>query len=107
VKRDQLRLSAHQTIETSRDFNGRFFVAYSSGASIFVRDPKELRRFLNIPKAVPMRTALDSWLASLAEQDAAKNAPVQEHPGDANVEGSWDPLSHQPEGLDPSDPPVV
>ena len=95
MKRDQLRLSAHQTVETSRDFNGRFFVAYSSGASVFVRDPKELRRFLNITKAIPMRQALDSWLASLADQDAAKDAPVQEHPGDANVEGSFDPLAHQ------------
>lgn len=106
MKRDALRLSPHQTVETARDFNGRYWIAYSSGASVFVRDAAELRRFLKLPKSIPMRQALDSWLASLADQDASRQGAAVEHPGDANVEGSWDPLSHpqEQEQLDPSDP---
>jgi hypothetical protein len=46
LKRDTLRLSPHQSIETSRDWNGRYFIAYSGGASVFIRDIAELRRFL-------------------------------------------------------------
>ena len=79
AKRDTLRLSHHQFIETSRDHNGRFWIAYSSGASVFLREPKEVRRFLKVAKGLPMREALDSWLASLEDMDnirANKDAPV-------------------------------
>jgi hypothetical protein len=72
MKRDALRLSQHQFIETSRDHNGRYFIAYSSGASIFVRDIADLRRFLKLPKSLPMRESLESWLASLGDQDASQ-----------------------------------
>ena len=72
MKRDALRLSQHQFVETSRDFNGRYFIAYSSGASIFVRDIADLRQFLKLPKGLPMRESLESWLCSLGEQDASQ-----------------------------------
>ncbi len=72
MKRDALRLSQHQFVETSKDFNGRYWIAYSSGASIFVRDIADLRRFLKLPKGLPMRESLESWLASLGDQDASK-----------------------------------
>jgi hypothetical protein len=101
VKRDALRLSQHQFIETSRDHNGRYFIAYSSGASIFVRDIADLRRFLKLPKGLPMRESLESWLCSLADMDAKRKGDVPAPVGDANVEGSFDPLAH---GLDESDP---
>jgi len=74
VKRDKLRLSQHQCIETYRDHNGRAYVAYSSGASVFVRDIADLRRFLKLPKALPMRESLESWLASLGDQDTSQQA---------------------------------
>jgi len=74
MKRDALRLSQHQFIETSRDHNGRYFIAYSSGASVFVRDIADLRRFLKLPKALPMRELLESWLASLGDQDTSRQA---------------------------------
>jgi hypothetical protein len=101
MKRDRLVLSQSQSIETGRDWNGRFFIAYSSGASVFIRDITELRRFLKIPKSIPMRASLDSWLESLADMDAQRKEKVAEPVGDANVEGSWDPQAH---GLDESDP---
>jgi hypothetical protein len=94
VKRDRLVLSQHQSIETGRDWSGRFFIAYSGGASVFIRDLKELRRFLKIPKSIPMRESLESWLASLADMDAKRKGPVEAPVGDANVEGSWDPHAH-------------
>ena len=55
MKREKLNLSQYQSIETGRDASGRFFVAYSNGASVFIRDLKELRRFLKVPKSIQMR----------------------------------------------------
>jgi hypothetical protein len=102
VKRDTLRLSQHQAIETSRDTNGRYWIAYSGGASVFIRDAAELRRFLKIPKALPMRESLESWLASLAAMDAERMGADQS--SDVRLSRSntsFDPLAHQ---LDESDP---
>ena len=79
ARRETLRLSQYQSIETDRDLNGRYYIAYSGGCSIFYRDTKELLKFLKIPKSIPMRASLDSWLASLAEADAQRKsakAPV-------------------------------
>ena len=101
MKRDKLRLSQHQFIETSRDSNGRYWIAYSSGASVFLREPKDLRHFLNLSKGLPMRESLESWLASLADMDAKRRGDVPAPLGDAQVEGSFDPLAH---ALDESDP---
>jgi hypothetical protein len=94
VKYDKLHLSPHTSIETYRDHNGRAYVAYSGGASVFLRDTQDLRRFLKIPKGLPMRESLESWLASLADQDAKRKGAVEAPVGDANVEGSWDPKAH-------------
>jgi hypothetical protein len=97
MKRDRLRLSAHQYIESGRDTNGRFFIAYSSGASVFVRDYADLRRFLRLPKGIPMRDALESWLSELPTKTGAA-APG----GDlSRSDHSFDPIAHQ---LDESDP---
>ena len=93
-KRETLHLSQHQTIETGLDWNGRYFVAYSSGASVFIRDRKELVRWLKVPKSIPTRASLESWLDSLDAYDATKKeakAPVPH----AQVEGSFDPLAHE------------
>lgn len=101
AKRDALRLSQHQFIETGRDWNGRWFIAYSSGASIFLRDPKDLRRFLKVAKGLPMRESLDSWLASLADMDAKRKGADQPPETLSLPNDSFDPLAHQ---LDESDP---
>lgn len=80
MRRERLHLSPHQSIETSRDTNGRFYIAYSGGASVFIRDLKELRRFLKVPKGIPSREALDSWLASLEAMDAERVAKREHLP---------------------------
>ncbi len=101
MRREKLHLSAHQNIETYRDATGRAFVAFSSGCSMFFRDRKELVRWLKVPRSIPMRASLDSWLDSLEAADAQRKGGAVEPVGDANVEGSFDPLAHQ---LDESDP---
>jgi hypothetical protein len=102
MKRDRLVLSQSQSIETGRDWSGRFYIAYSGGASVFVRDLKELRRFLKIPKSIPMRESLESWLASLADMDVKKKdgpaVSADSEPAsiaEQSIEGSWDPLAHE------------
>lgn len=100
AKRDRLHLSAHQFIETSRDYNGRYWIVYSSGASVFIRDAKEVRRFLKVAKGLPMREALDSWLASLADMDAKRKQPEQQGISDEVLATGFGPECH----LDESDP---
>ena len=69
MKREKLHLSQHQVVETYRDMSGRVFIAYSSGCSMFFRDRKALVRWLKVPKSIPMRSSLDSWLDSLEAAD--------------------------------------
>ena len=93
MKRHYLKLSPYQSVEASRDGNGTFYIAYSKGASVFIRDLKELRKFLKVPRSIAMRETLDAWLAELEEADNKKT--TLEVVGDANVEGSWDPKAHE------------
>jgi len=99
MKYDKLHLSQHTTIETYRDTNGRCYVAYSGGASVFLRDVAELRRFLKLPKSIPMRDSLESWLASLADQDAQRKAPKA---AEVDLQQTWGPEAHADEGEDPT-----
>lgn len=70
MKRDTLRLPGGMSVETSKDWNGRFFIAYGKQASVFVRCPKELRKFLKLSLGTASRAALDSWLESLQNTEA-------------------------------------
>lgn len=101
MKRERLHLGGGMTVETSRDINGRFWIGHAKGAAMFFRDPKALRRFLKLPQGIPSRVSFDSWIESLAAADAARGGADDAPVGDANVEGSFDPLAH---GLDDSDP---
>ena len=72
MKRDTMRLPGALSVETGRDWNGRFYIAYGKQASVFVRCPKELRKFLRLSLGTASRAALDSWLESL---EATNNDP--------------------------------
>jgi hypothetical protein len=72
AKRTTHHISPHASVESGLDWNGRYYIAFSSGASVFIRDLKELRKFLKIPKGIPMREALDAWLAELETIDAKR-----------------------------------
>ena len=86
-------------IESGRDWNGRYYIAWQPNTSRGFNDRKELLRWINWPPKTPTGDELRSWLDGLeqASPTELEAAPV----GDANVEGSFDPLAH---GLDASDP---
>jgi len=98
MRRDTLRLSSHQFVETGKDANGRYFVVYSAGASVYVREPKELRKFLRIARGLPMRESLDSWLTSLADMDAQrKSAKAPEGLSAEHLATGFGPEAHADE----------
>jgi hypothetical protein len=104
MKRERLHLSVHTSIETGRDWNGRFYIVYSNNASVFLRCPKEVRKWLKLPTKIPMREAYDSWIASLEAADAArgkKAEPVEEGLSEELLATGFGPEVH---GLDESDP---
>ena len=75
MKREKLHLSHYQSVETGLDWNGRYWIAYSSPASLFFRDVQALRKWLKLPKGVASRESFDSWIASIeaADQERAFN----------------------------------
>lgn len=82
MKRDRLAISRFQSVETYVDFGGRVFIAYSSGASVMLRDKKELRKFLGLPLKTPSREALEAWFVSLdAIDDERQNRKTQQKTG--------------------------
>jgi len=107
MKREKLHLSHYQSIETGLDWNGRYYIAYSSPASLFFRDVKALRKWLKLPKGVASRDSFDSWIASLeaADQQRAFNkaGAIQDTSPSLSQEllaTGWGPEVH----LDESDP---
>ena len=69
MKRETLHLPKGMSVETGRDSNGRYFVAYARNASVFLRSAQEVRRFLRLPATTTSRASLDSWFESLAAGD--------------------------------------
>jgi len=76
-KDQKLHLGSGVIINTSRDFNGRYWTGFARDCSMFFRDPKELTRFLRLP-AGPSRESLKSWLASLEDFDNQRTAQGHE-----------------------------
>ena len=101
AKRDRLNLGGGMTIETGPDWRSRYWIGYRKGCSMFFRDVKTLRKWLGLPPGTTSRQAFDSWVASIEAMDAERKGAKAEPVGDANVEGSFDPLAH---GQDESDP---
>jgi hypothetical protein len=85
-------------VESSRNWNGRHYIAWKPNTSQGFSDRKSLLRWVAWPAKTPTGDELRVWLDELeAASPSAPSAPV----GDANVEASFDPLAH---GLDESDP---
>ncbi len=99
MKREHLHLQHGISIETGKDFNGRFFIAYAKHTSVFVRDHEELKQFLKLPAKTTSRASLDSWLASLSHWDNQKKEPVTPSKDELLATG-FGPECH----LDESDP---
>ena len=104
MKRSRIHLSTYQSIETGLDASGRFYIAYSSQASLFFRDVVALRKWLKLPKGIPSRDSFDSWIASIEAMDqerAVKKKPLpQEGLSDELLATGFGPEVH----LDESDP---
>jgi hypothetical protein len=70
-------------IETSRDWSGRFYVAWRPNVSMFFRDRKALTKWAGYPQKTATRDSLLSWLDSLDAADAAREIrstdPQSEH----------------------------
>lgn len=100
MKTQKLHLQGGMSIETTRDFNGRYWIAYMRGCSMFFRDAIDLRKWLKLPKGTASRDSFDSWIASLEDFDKEKGGgeSSQSLP---RSESSFDPLAH---GIDASDP---
>ena len=81
-------------IETSRDWNGRWFVVWKPNVSIYCRTRKEVLKFASWPTKTPTGDSLRTWLDQMEAIDKERKAPTAEPVGDANVEGSFDPLAH-------------
>jgi len=61
-------------IETSRDWDGRWFVAWRPHVSQGFRDPKVMLRWIGWPRKTPTDEALRAWLADLAAADAKRES---------------------------------
>jgi hypothetical protein len=61
-------------IETSTDWNGRFWIAWRPNVSMFFRERKALTRWCGYPVKTPTRDALFSWLDSLEAADLERSA---------------------------------
>jgi hypothetical protein len=81
-------------IETWRDFDGRCYVCWRPDVSIYCRTRKEVLKFAAWPTKTPTGDSLRAWLDSLEQMDAERKGVTAEPVGDANVEGSFDPLAH-------------
>lgn len=95
MRRQVLHLQGGMSVETSRDWTSRWFVAYKKGVSMFFRDVKSLKRFLALPVKTASRESLDSWLESLSGMDKDNEAPAPEPIPHNLVEGSFDPGAHE------------
>ena len=73
----KLHLGSGVIIETSRDFNGRYWTGYAKGCSMFFRDPADLMKFLRLP-AGPSKESLKSWLNSLLDYDSTPKDKANE-----------------------------
>ena len=93
-------------IETARDWDGRWFIAWKPHVSQYFRDPKVMLRWVAWPVKTPTGDSLRSWIASLTAADAERKTTA------SVVEGSAPNLSQEvlatgfgPEcHLDESDP---
>ena len=92
-------------IETSRDWNGRYWIAWKPDVSLYFRDCPAMVKWLSWPKGTPTRTSLDSWLDSLAAADAERESRSRDPQPDLPLTDELLATGFGPEcHLDESDP---
>ena len=100
AKRERLWLPGQVPIETGIDWNGRYFIGYSKGSSMFFRNAKELRKWLGLPLKTPSRDSFDAWINSLEAADQQRAKPKDEGLTEEYLATGFGPETH----LDESDP---
>ena len=92
-------------IETSRDWNGRYWIAWKPDVSLYFRDRPAMVKWLAWPKGTPTRTSLDSWLDSLAAADAERESRSRDPQPDLQLTDELLATGFGPEcHLDETDP---
>jgi len=76
MKRERLHARG-LCIETGRDWNGRWFIAWKPDVSQLFRDTRVMLRWLAWPVKTPTGDSIRSWIASL---EAADQERVSEKP---------------------------
>ena len=104
AKRDALRLPGDMSIETGPDWQGRYWVGYRKGCSMFFRDVLLLRKWLALPVGTTSRQAFDSWVASIEAEDAERAARKQHPKEGLSDEYLATGFGPEAQGLDETDP---
>jgi hypothetical protein len=104
AKRDSLRLPGSSSVETGSDWNGRYWIGYRKGCSMFFRDAQKLRKWLELPPAIPSRIAFDSWVESIQTADAERTTRKQHQQEGLSEEYLATGFGPEAHGLDTSDP---
>jgi hypothetical protein len=100
MKRDTF-VAGGLRIETARDWDGRWFIAWKPHVSQYFRDPKVMLRWVAWPVKTPTGDSLRSWIASLTAADAERaNRKAAEPARDELLATGFGPECH----LDESDP---
>ena len=93
AKLETLHLGAGCSITTDRDHNGRWWITYYKGASLFHRDSVAVRKALKMPRGIPSREKLDAWMKELEASDQERRAAVKT----ADIKQTWGPEAHADE----------
>jgi hypothetical protein len=88
-------------IETDRDWNGRWFIAWKPDVSQMFRDPKVMLRWVAWPPKTPTGDSLRSWIASLEAADAERKSRKTEPARDELLSTGFGPECHLDE-IDPN-----
>jgi hypothetical protein len=92
-------------IETSRDWSGRFYIAWRPNVSMFFRDRKALTKWAGYPPKTATRDSLFSWLDSLEAADAVRETASRDPQPDSQLSDELLATGFGPEVfLDESDP---
>ena len=107
MKRDAFEAKGIR-VETSRDFDGRWFTVWKPNASIYCRTRTAVLRFVAWPAKTPTGDSLRAWLDSLADMDQERVSKSAEPLTGMDAERTsnltenrsslgdgWDPLAHE------------
>lgn len=99
MKRERLHARG-LCIETGRDWNGRWFIAWKPDVSQLFRDTRAMLRWLAWPVKTPTGDSIRSWIASLEAADAEREVGAVEPAREEVLATGFGPECH----LDETDP---